>query len=408
VRKDGSCALREAVACTIFMLVWLVVLHCLSTQLRLVGQLPMHAPVILLPSVTDVAHGSTGHQELKAVENSNDWSRGSRKQVSWLHMHKFGGTFMTKMARLQGETFPLSSINANWMPDFCSTPRGLRVLCAERTGVSSSSSHISWSAMERELDEGDFCEDALVGTILREPLGALQSVLSHDQFDRKAILETLRNCYEAAPAKHFMYQPPADFISNASKCLPEWDTYHHFDNFATRTLGGAYMAPPCGIDRSHLEVAKNQLRRMDVVMILEELGSHLPQLKDIFRWNMTLVQPWKKINRKPGQKPKHVPENLPAQTTTPKPKIKTPPFTSEDMQFLKQSNAIDLELYEFALSLARNKTLKAHQHSLAMGDNEPLESSRVVEDMDALRERVAQRLSLRGRLHDFSGVNALA
>ena len=154
---------------------------------------------------------------------------------------------MTKMARLQGETFPLSSINANWMPDFCSTPRGLRVLCAERTGVSSSSSHISWSAMERELDEGDFCEDALVGTILREPLGALQSVLSHDQFDRKAILETLRNCHEAVPAKHFMYQPPADFILNASKCLPEWDTYHHFDNFATRTLGGAYMAPPCGI-----------------------------------------------------------------------------------------------------------------------------------------------------------------
>merc|ERR1712137_410978 len=116
-----------------------------------------------------------------------------------------------------------------------------------------------------------------MGTMLREPLSALQSVLNHDRFDKVAILETLRGCSEKAPAKHFMYQPPSKLFSSVLPCLPAWDTYQHFDNFATRTLAGAYAQAPCGITRSHLEAAKSQLQRMSVLTILEELSAHLPQ-----------------------------------------------------------------------------------------------------------------------------------
>merc|ERR1719446_1363822 len=95
-----------------------------------------------------------------------------------------------------------------------------------------------------------------------------------------------------------MYRPPSS-TSNVLPCLPAWDTYQHFDNFATRTLGGAYLQAPCGITLDHLEAAKSQLRRMDVLLILEEMNEHLPQLQEIFHWNISLVQPWKKVNRKP-------------------------------------------------------------------------------------------------------------
>lgn len=308
-----------------------------------------------------------------------------RKQVSWLHLHKFGGTFMAKMAGLQGEVFPPGSINANWMPDFCSTPPGQRVLCAERTVSDSTESGISWSAMERELDEGDFCDGALMGTMLREPLSALQSVLSHDRFDKVAILETLRGCSEKNLASHFMYQPPAETVATASPCLPVWDTYQHFDNFATRTLAGAYSQSPCSITRSHLEAAKSQLQRMDVLTILEELNDHLPQLQDVFQWNLTLVEPWRRVNRNPKRHPGK--------------SVAVGSFTSEEMAFLKGLNAIDLELYEFAFSLARNMTRQAKESIAKRGDAvlPPAGQSQDESKLMKLRQKVEARLRLRGR-----------
>jgi hypothetical protein len=335
----------------------------------------MVAPTVML------APAAVAYYTRNVVEGG---AQGRRKPVTWLHLHKFGGTFMTKMARLQGETFPMDNINANWMPDFCSTPRGERVLCAARTGLESANANISWSAMERELDEGDFCKGALIGTMLREPLGALQSVLSHDRFDRMSILQTLRTCSEAVPAKHFMYRAPSNYASDAPRCLPPWDTYQHFDNFATRTLGGAYTEPPCAIGRSHLTAAMQQLRRMDVVMILEELNKHLPQLLDTFHWNITLVQPWRRVNRKPGEKSEHVQK-----------------FTLDEMSFLKQVNSFDIELYEFGLSLAQNMTRRAQQNTGVIGEDmsrPQADSGTTTGAMDALRTRVEHRLSLRRRM----------
>jgi len=253
---------------------------------------------------------------------------------------------MTQLARLQGERFPVDNINANWMPDFCSTPKAGRIPCAARTNEGSV---VTWSAVEREVDDSDFCAGALLGTMLREPLRALQSVVTFDRYDKKAIMKTLRACNEVAPARHYMYRPPWNATSDPPLCLPSWDTYQHFDNFATRSLGSAYSVPPCGVNRTHLDRAKLQLQRMEVT-ILEEFNRHLPQLETIFHWNMTSVPSEKRANRSPRHYHKRG-------------------FSVNEMTFLGSLNAIDIELYTFGMSLAQKLTHTA-QHTLSQIDDE--------------------------------------
>merc|ERR1711920_765343 len=67
--------------------------------------------------------------------------------------------------------------------------------------------------------------------------------------------------------------------------LPGWDTYQHFDNFIVRTLSGHYNLPPGRITRDNLEQAKEVLKRIDVILVLEELGRHWPQVQAVFRWS---------------------------------------------------------------------------------------------------------------------------
>ena len=52
-------------------------------------------------------------------------------------------------------------------------------------------------------------------------------------------------------------------------CLPPFDTYQHFDNFAVRTLSGDYDVAPGEVTRQHLEKAKGD--RAPCVFWLEEV-----------------------------------------------------------------------------------------------------------------------------------------
>lgn len=279
---------------------------------------------------------------------------------------------MTKLAGLQGERFPADNINANWMPDFCSTPTAGRIPCAIRTNASSD---VTWSAVEREVDDGDFCNGALLGTMLREPLGALQSVVAFDGYDKKAIMKTLTACDEVTPAAHSMYRPPWKGSSEPPLCLPPWDTYQHFDNFATRSLGSAYSVPPCGVNQTHLDRAKLRLQKMDVVMILEEFKRHLPQLQNVFHWNTTSLPAGKRANRSPKR-------------------YRKLRFSVHEMTFLESLNAIDIELYNFGMSLAQRLTHRA-QHTLPQIDDEQsmLKASQKAQDeaseVEAIRELAA-------------------
>lgn len=126
-------------------------------------------------------------------------------------------------------------------------------------------------------------------------------------------------------------------------CLPKSDTYQHFDNFAVRSLGGAYSAPPRGVTRDHLSVAKQRLLKMDVVLVLEEMKKHQPQLQAKFGWDVADAT-------KHSDTPVYARHSCSAKDTL---------LTVSEQEFFKEVNKLDYELYAFAQDLAANLTSKA-------------------------------------------------
>merc|ERR1711974_332405 len=118
---------------------------------------------------------------------------------------------------------------------------------------------------ERGLQQGDLgCDRALTGIMMRNPFKGARSTVLYNRFfrDRHMILEHIRD------------KVPMPKKMSAHNGLPWTDTYQHFDNFCVRTLSGRYDEPPGMMTREHLEMAKEALRRIDVVIILEEIHEH--------------------------------------------------------------------------------------------------------------------------------------
>eukprot|EP00929_Paragymnodinium_shiwhaense_P020196 TRINITY_DN13532_c0_g1_i1.p1 TRINITY_DN13532_c0_g1~~TRINITY_DN13532_c0_g1_i1.p1 ORF type:complete len:385 (+),score=117.71 TRINITY_DN13532_c0_g1_i1:71-1225(+) len=273
--------------------------------------------------------GAAAEQVAEASLNDDDGSAAAggptpwqgRKNVQWLHLHNYGGSFICQEAVRQGER--TTGFNCNWEN------------CSQQTGTfdcetKARSERYTFNMLERNLQPSDVCSDAISGTMLRDPLAGMQSTMIANHFDKAAILDILRTGNGAEAANH-------------SLCLPAWDTYQHFDNFATRSISGAYLKAPGELTKDDLEAAKQRLRDMDVVMILEELGDHVPQLSTKFGWDTSHIQSKKKFNSwRPG--------------ITAKSRLE-----DGDKDFLRQVNALDYELYEFAKSLAREKTETARR-----------------------------------------------
>eukprot|EP00971_Amphidinium_carterae_P021142 417461-Amphidinium_carterae.1 len=149
-----------------------------------------------------------------------------RKPIFWVHLHNFAGTFVCREAHKQEEVIPKEK-NPEWvgclMPgEGCSQDKR-RAHCKKRL-----SDGYSFSMAERDVDDEDFCDDMLTGIILRDPIAAAESTLLSNQFKKAPLMYALRQ-----QAKATKYIPHVD-------CLPPWDTYQHFDNFATRSLGDGY------------------------------------------------------------------------------------------------------------------------------------------------------------------------
>jgi len=245
--------------------------------------------------------------------------------VLWVHLHNFGGTYLCEEARKQGES--TSSLNCNVRPDLCSASPQQRVSCSTRR------SDYSFSAIERELTDMDLaCDGTLYGLALRDPLAAARSTMAANRFssmDRQSI----RRAIESQASETIPQQGP-------HPCLPSWDTYHHFDNFATRSLSGHYDLAAGTVEREHLDMAKSQLLRMHVVLILEELNDHLAQLQASFGWDMSLMTPDTEQNSHPVRAFGDV-------------------LTKEEETFFRNANKFDYELLEFGRLVAANLTKAA-------------------------------------------------
>jgi hypothetical protein len=227
---------------------------------------------------------------------------------------------MCQEASSQGESVHLDGNNCNFPGDLCTAPADKQVHCQQRQGF-------SFSSMERAVTDEDLeCNDKLYGTMLREPLAGAKSTFVNNDFDdvdKASILAAISEGLSNVSA-HTVHEQ-----------LPDWDTYHHFDNFATRTLSGDYMVPAGMMETKHLEKAKSRLQSMDVVMILEELGNHTTQLETIFGWNM---------NHTIGKKNSHSSDLLDSV------------FTDEEEALMRKVNRLDYDLYAFGKSLAANRS----------------------------------------------------
>jgi hypothetical protein len=293
---------------------------------------PVHVGIERLSKQLDagdvILNNSNHHQTAPALncysgalaEHHGQTPHKGRKNIAWLHLHNFAGTFMCNEAKAQGEV--VSDVNCNWCPDDCSAQKGSRVSCAKR---GARDAQYTFSAQERDLDEDDFCSSVLKGVMLRDPLAGLTSTLHLNGYEKNRTLEILRTG-EDKYVRHW-------------GCIPLWDTYHHFDNFATRSLSGHYDEPPGGVTAEHLEAAKRNLERFDVVMILEELHEHVHQLSHFFGWDMSRIHSEKKVN----------PSSSKVDTS----------WTKDEQAFLRSINKFDYSLLAHGKELARQRSSAA-------------------------------------------------
>lgn len=253
-------------------------------------------------------------------------ARPNRKNVLWIHLHRFGGTFICTAARAQGEC--CNGSNCQYPGETCSDARAKRTWCRRRA-----ESPLTFTAIERDItDEDVSCGGLLLGTMLRDPLDGAASTFFANHFNATEVLNVLRAGRERRPLRH-------------TPCIPAWDTYHHFDNFIVRSLGGAYRVGPRRVTRQHLAAAKERLLGTDVLLILEELATTSVQLAAL-GWDMKRfsLAPKTWENRKPSAK-----------------KSLSSVFSTEEIAFLKSVNHLDYELFAFAKSLAQNLTDRARR-----------------------------------------------
>eukprot|EP00439_Symbiodinium_sp_Y106_P083277 s1880_g23.t1 len=291
-------------------------------------------PVTAIPRVISQARispSAAGTQTRLRLVHMSSRQPGNFRQprVLWLHLHGYGGTTICDMARSQGEKIPRAQDNCNVMPDLCSTPKIFRTPCTKRA----SSLQYTFTAIERAVDEDDLsCSGGaasspgptmLYGAMLRDPLSGIKSTWIGNELEKDLILSAIKT--KTRP-RNFQYH----------FCLPPSDTYQHFDNFAVRTLSGDYDVAPGEVTSRHLERAKEVLSRLDVLLILEHLVDHLPQLHAVFGWDL-VDNPWRSHRHR-------IPKNA---------------MSPEEEIFLKKVNAWDYELYEFGKELALERTAQA-------------------------------------------------
>lgn len=206
----------------------------------------------------------------------------NRPNVVWLHLHKFGGTWVCHAALKQGEVASLA--NCNWPGDGCwgevgkldvsshATPH--KAACSEREA----SSTITFSMIERPLERSDLsCANAKLGLILRSPLDAVLSTASFEAVTDQNLTQMLQHIKSTPPSFLRVHAPESEIL------------YRQLDNYMVRVLSGQFWTPLGRLTEQHLRDAVDTLQRMDVIIPLEKLHEHVVQLEKVFRWDANLV-----------------------------------------------------------------------------------------------------------------------
>jgi hypothetical protein len=274
----------------------------------------------------------------------------SRKRVLHVHIHNSAGTWMCDHARSVGEkttAWPFNC-NLNWSvginkhgkhgvnktiqvnPDgpFTAIHDNLQISCASRMAEMAKEG-VTFSMIERWLNfaHGDWCpNNFLYSIILREPVARAKTTfrltLRNDPGSLLRILTSSLRSNDSVPDNPWIYSHAA------------------FSNLMVRTLNGpAVMALPIrALKSEHLQIAKDRLRRFDVVLAAPTLYTDIIQMKNLAGWEFQEQRQVYTRNSGAGKR-----------TTNTN-------MTQELGRLLVEHNQLDQELYEFGVELARART----------------------------------------------------
>jgi hypothetical protein len=194
----------------------------------------------------------------------------------------------------------------------------MRVPCAERARTFQSSG-FTYGQVEREMDDNELCDEFRYGVMLREPMSLMHSLMNyeiwyHEKFEHKR-----------------PDIPPniADWLNGKihNQAVPESQTpgWVHLDNFQTRVLANAFDVPAGQIDSEHVERARAFLQNHGfMVHVLEDLPTRGEELFNELGWKFQPGSFHRKVNSLAREER---------------------PFLAEELEYLKDLNKYDYELY---------------------------------------------------------------
>ncbi|CAK0799674.1 unnamed protein product [Prorocentrum cordatum] len=286
--------------------------------------------------------GNYNRSLAEAVASRAPPSTEQRLPMVYLHVHKSLGTWMCKMARAQNASRPGDADCAthdDWIwakkswewYDFDNT-------CSRRVKEIQEN---GWTFLEIErwVDfqddslHGDWCpEDAFYTMILRDPMERAQSQMYANMQSWASVRAWL--------AEGESWPTPYNYLHSH---IP-------FDNFYVRTLCGrtCHFLEAGGITHAHLELAKSRLQQLDAVMTTEDLLTQLSQL--------TAITGWRPATKAQAGSVVHNTKCAAGTSRLATDECRAFALPPSAMEQMRDANRLDLELYEFAKQVAKQKT----------------------------------------------------
>jgi len=267
----------------------------------------------------------------------------SRKPLVWVHLHKAGGTLMCYLAELN-EKVVSTRHNCNWEGHDGWEESGrpsVRKSCSERAKMFHKNGY-TYGQIEREMDDDELCDKFRYGIMFREPLALMQSIVNYELWYQRKVGHTAYS------------QPFLEFPDDVAKWLEgkieagavpgsELAPWAWLDNFQTRLVANAFDVPVGQITEDHLARARAFLRKNKfMVQVLEDLPTQGERLFNKLGWTMGWRNGILKAKKNSFQDMlrKH------ALNTTDRADRAVPrPFTAEELDYLRDLNRYDLELY---------------------------------------------------------------
>ena len=245
--------------------------------------------------------------------------KGRRKKLRVVHLHKCGGTAFCHAAKMNKEVPGKDNCNA---PDgkvqLLTKPSKAisfaNMSCTQREKLHE---NLSLAATEATLELQTCTNIYRYILLIRDPIERIRSHVAYHKMQMADVVRMLNGGPQARHSDHKAWAPVEGM----------------FDNFFIRSIlgGSTFFQPLRSITRSHLQKAKQKLHRT-VSVVLSLLG----QTQDVLEC-LRVVTRWKAVSfphSNKGGRPKQ--------------------DTAQQHKVLRRVNALDIELYNFAMNISRS------------------------------------------------------